>query len=37
MSLEVALLATGIAVLIGVTIGLVAGFYRGWVDTLLSR
>ncbi len=37
VSLEVALLATGIAVLIGVTIGLVAGFYRGWVDTLLSR
>jgi peptide/nickel transport system permease protein len=37
VSLEVALIATGIAVLIGVTIGLVAGFYRGWTDTLLSR
>jgi peptide/nickel transport system permease protein len=37
VSLEVALLATGIAVVIGVTIGLVAGFSRGWVDTLLSR
>ncbi len=37
VSLEVAFIATGIAVLIGVTIGLIAGFYRGWVDTLLSR
>jgi peptide/nickel transport system permease protein len=37
VSLEVALISTGIAVLIGVTIGLLAGFYRGWVDTLLSR
>jgi peptide/nickel transport system permease protein len=37
VSLEVAFIATGIAVLIGVTIGLVAGFYRGWIDTVLSR
>jgi peptide/nickel transport system permease protein len=37
VSLEVALIATGIAVFIGVSIGLVAGFYRGWVDTVLSR
>ena len=37
VSLEVAIIATGIAVLIGVTIGLVAGFYRGAVDTILSR
>jgi ABC-type dipeptide/oligopeptide/nickel transport system permease subunit len=37
VSLEVAFIATGIAVLIGVTIGLAAGFYRGWVDTVLSR
>ena len=37
VSLEVAVIATGIAVLIGVAIGLVAGFYRGWVDTVLSR
>jgi peptide/nickel transport system permease protein len=37
VSLEVAIIATGIAVLIGVTVGLVAGFYRGWVDTVLSR
>jgi peptide/nickel transport system permease protein len=37
VSLEVALIATGLAVLIGVTIGLVAGYYRGAVDTILSR
>jgi peptide/nickel transport system permease protein len=37
VSLEVAFLATGLAVVIGVTIGLIAGFYRGWVDTILSR
>jgi len=36
-SLAVALLATGIAVVIGVTVGLLAGFYRGKVDTFLSR
>lgn len=37
VSLEVALIATGLAVLIGTAIGLVAGFYRGWIDTILSR
>jgi peptide/nickel transport system permease protein len=37
VSLEVALIATGIAVLIGTTIGLMAGYFRGWTDTLLSR
>jgi peptide/nickel transport system permease protein len=37
VSLEVALLATAISVLIGVTVGLVAGFFRGAVDTILSR
>ncbi|HYM58355.1 MAG TPA: ABC transporter permease [Solirubrobacteraceae bacterium] len=37
VSLEVALIATGIAVFIGVAVGLLAGFYRGWVDTALSR
>jgi len=37
VSLEVAFIATGIAVMIGVTIGLIAGFYRGWIDTVLSR
>jgi peptide/nickel transport system permease protein len=37
VSLEVGIVGTAIATLIGVTLGVVAGFYRGWVDTLLSR
>ena len=37
VSLEVGIIGTGIATIIGVTGGLLAGFYRGWVDTLLSR
>ena len=37
ISLEVGIIGTGISTLIGVVAGLVAGFYRGWVDTLLSR
>jgi peptide/nickel transport system permease protein len=37
VSLLVGIAGTGIAVLVGVTAGLVAGYYRGWVDTLLSR
>jgi peptide/nickel transport system permease protein len=37
VSLEVGILGTAIATVIGVTLGLVAGYYRGWVDTLLSR
>lgn len=36
-SLFVALLSTGIALGIGVTAGLVAGYYRGKVDTTVSR
>jgi peptide/nickel transport system permease protein len=36
-SLIVALLATGISLVIGVTMGLIAGFYRGKLDTFLSR
>ena len=36
VSLQVALIATGIAVVIGTAVGLVAGFYRGRVDSLLS-
>ena len=36
-SLTVALVATGIAVVLGVVLGLVAGFYRGKVDTFVSR
>jgi len=37
VSLEVAFIATALVVLIGVTVGLIAGYYRGWVDTLLTR
>ncbi|HEY2571396.1 MAG TPA: ABC transporter permease [Solirubrobacteraceae bacterium] len=37
VSLEIGVVGTGIATLIGVVTGVVAGFYRGWVDTLLSR
>ena len=37
VSLTVAIVATGISMFIGVVVGLFAGFYRGWVDTLLSR
>jgi peptide/nickel transport system permease protein len=37
VSLEVAFISTGIAVVIGTAIGLLAGFYRSWVDTVLSR
>jgi len=36
-SLTVAILATGIAMVLGVAAGLAAGFYRGWVDSILSR
>jgi peptide/nickel transport system permease protein len=36
-SLIVAFLATGISLVIGVIIGMAAGFYRGKVDTFLSR
>jgi ABC-type dipeptide/oligopeptide/nickel transport system permease subunit len=37
VSLEVAIVATAISVAIGVTVGMVAAFYRGWVDTVISR
>lgn len=37
VSLLVGIAGTGIAVLVGVTAGLLAGYCRGWVDTLLSR
>jgi len=36
-SLEVGLIASGIAVLIGLVVGMSAGFFRGWIDTGLSR
>ena len=37
VSLTVALVGTGIAMLIGTTLGIVAGYYRGIVDTVISR
>ena len=36
-SLTVALAATAISLLLGTLVGLYAGYYRGWVDTVLSR
>ncbi|MGZ4331130.1 MAG: ABC transporter permease [Solirubrobacteraceae bacterium] len=37
VSLLVGIVGTGLATLVGVTMGLFAGFYRGWTDTVLSR
>ena len=37
ISLEVGIIGTGISTLIGVFFGLIAGYYRGWVDTVISR
>ncbi|WP_334173685.1 ABC transporter permease [Sinomonas sp.] len=37
VSLEVAFISTGVAVLIGVIVGTVAGYFRGWIDSLLAR
>ncbi len=37
VSLEVGIIGTAISTVIGVTFGLIAGFYRGWVDTVISR
>ena len=37
VSLEVAFISTGVAVFIGVLIGTLAGFFRGWIDAALSR
>ncbi len=36
-SLQIAFVATGIAVGLGVILGLVSGFYRGKIDTIISR
>jgi len=36
-SLEVALLATFGSVALGLVMGLLAGYFRGWVDTVISR
>ncbi|CAN5711795.1 ABC transporter permease [soil metagenome] len=37
VSLGIAIVATGIELLIGVTLGILAGFMRGWVDSTISR
>jgi peptide/nickel transport system permease protein len=37
VSLEVGIIGTAIAAAVGTVIGLIAGFYRRWVDTLLMR
>jgi peptide/nickel transport system permease protein len=37
VSLEVGIIGTAISTFIGVVVGMAAGFYRGFVDTLLSR
>jgi peptide/nickel transport system permease protein len=36
-SLIIGVVATGLAVLIGLIVGLAAGYFGGWVDTVLSR
>jgi peptide/nickel transport system permease protein len=36
-SLSVAIIATGISVAIGITLGIIAGYFRGKIDTLISR
>lgn len=36
-SLTVAFIGTGLSVIIGVSLGMIAGFFRGWVDTLIAR
>jgi peptide/nickel transport system permease protein len=37
ISLLVGLVAVGISTLIGIVLGALAGYYRGWVDTLIMR
>ena len=37
IAVEVALLGAGISALLGVTLGLLAGYYAGWPDQVLSR
>jgi peptide/nickel transport system permease protein len=37
VSLTVAFIGTGLSVVIGTILGTIAGFYRGWIDTGLSR
>ncbi|MGZ6696517.1 MAG: ABC transporter permease [Solirubrobacteraceae bacterium] len=37
VSLEVAFISTGLILMIGVTLGMISGYYRGAVDTVLAR
>jgi peptide/nickel transport system permease protein len=37
VSLTIAIIATGIELFLGVLLGLLAGFSRGWIDTVVSR
>jgi peptide/nickel transport system permease protein len=37
ISLLVGLVAVGISTIIGIILGAIAGYYRGWVDTLIMR
>ncbi len=37
ISLLVGIVAVGIATIIGIVLGAVAGFYRGWLDTVIMR
>ena len=37
VSLQVAIISTILVMLIGVTTGAIAGYYRGWADTIVSR
>jgi peptide/nickel transport system permease protein len=37
VSLEVAFISTGLAVVVGVAVGTVAGYFGGWIDTALAR
>lgn len=36
-SLQLGVLATGIAAIVGIILGSIAGYYGGWVDTLIMR
>jgi peptide/nickel transport system permease protein len=37
ISLLVAFVGTGLSVTFGVTLGMIAGYFRGWTDTMISR
>jgi peptide/nickel transport system permease protein len=37
ISLKVGIISVGIAIIFGVTLGLIAGYYKGFVDHLISR